>query len=193
MIQKAKEEDFERINSVYKSCLINIKKINDPEYAANIQKSGFLIPLSTKEERRRRIKKSQIFKVYKNKDNILGFIDINKEFYFPENADNIIWFDQGLKNEYFHGNQSTVLHLVAVDPKYARQRIASKLLQSCLKELRKKKIKYLFSLVVLGPITNCPSLIFHHQHGFKRITTLPCLSTLFGFKDYQSLFFVKNL
>jgi L-amino acid N-acyltransferase YncA len=192
MIRPATIKDFKAIEKIYQSHLLDQQKVAQPNYAAKMQKSGFLLDLSDATERQKRVETSQLFKVYEENGQVFGFIDINKEIYFPEEADNIVWFDQQRKQEYFHGKNSTVLHLIAVDQKATSKGIASQLLQGCLEDLKKQGMGYLFSLIVFGPVTNCPSLVFHHKHGFERVSVAQPID-LFGFKNYQSLLFVKKL
>jgi L-amino acid N-acyltransferase YncA len=136
MIRPATIKDFKAIEKIYQSHLLDQQKVAQPNYAAKMQKSGFLLHLSNTSERQKRLTTSQLFKVYEKGGQILGFIDINKEIYFPEQASNILWFDQKLKREYFHGKNSTVLHLIAVNPKTTHKGIANQLLQSCLEGLK---------------------------------------------------------
>lgn len=192
MIRKATSEDIDSIWSIYSSIVFDVNKIDNHEYSSTAQKNGFIISESTKEEVASRITSSQDFQLYEEGGEIQGFLDINKETYFPEEADNIIWFDENLKEEYFHGNNNTALHLIALNQNARNKGIASSLFNTSLNKLKDSNLKYLFSIITIGPVTNCPSLVWHEKNGFKRVcVTMPI--ELFGLKDYMSLLLCKTI
>lgn len=192
MIRKATQDDIDAVFRLYEHHSLDISRVNDNEYAAEVQRDGFLIALETKEEMAERIEKNYLFHVYEDAGKIIGFINLNKEIYFPEDADNAIWLDKDLKKSYFHGSDSITLHEIIVDHENKRQGIATQLLESCNEILRNAHYNHLFSIVAFGPLTNCPSLIFHAKNGFERAcATMPF--DLFGLKNYMSLLFHKRL
>lgn len=192
MIRKADLSDLDQIWEINTSYFLDIAKLNNSDYVTLMQKQGLLLELETKTEFGSRINTDTLFSVYEQDEKILGFIDINKEIYFPKEADNIIWLKDGLREHYFDDPKSTVLHTIAVKRENMGKGIASQLLEYAVSELKKQQFKNLFSIIVFGSLTNCSSLLFHSKNGFRRA----CVSMpmdLFGIKNYQSLLFVKNL
>jgi len=192
MIRKAKVEDLEQIYPLYKRYALDISKVNDISYSSKIQKEGFFIDLSDKEDCKKRIRSSLIFNVLEDNKKIVGFIDINKEIYFPEEAPNIVWLNKEAKFEYFKGKNSTVLHLIAVEPRYRGKGVADELLQNSEEELKKKGYKNIFAIVTTGPLKNNPSISFHNKMGFKKVCETKPID-LFGLKDYESVLFRKTI
>lgn len=146
----------------------NVNKLGDPDYESKVQKEGFTISTGAT-NLLTRIKTSRIFNVYENQGKTIGYIDIDKEIYFPEQAKNIIWFNKTLKDIYFQG-------------------IAKELLMSAIKELRRSEFEHLFSIITTGPVKNFPSISFHTKFGFTKICETKPIN-LFGLKNYESALF----
>lgn len=192
MIRKATPDDLETIFSLYEANSLDISRITDPVYATKVQRDSFLIALEDKNEMLDRIQSNLLFLVYETEGKVVGFININKEIYFPEDADNIIWFDDSLKKSYFHSDTSITFHEIIIDREYKGQGIGKKLLDESLKTLKEKQYTDLFSIVAFAPVTNCASLLFHERNEFQRA----CVSMpfdLFGLKNYMSLLFHKQI
>jgi ribosomal protein S18 acetylase RimI-like enzyme len=188
MIRKATPNDLERIYSLYRANSLNISNVTDPTYAAKIQQDGFLLALEDKTELLERIQNNFLFNVYEIEQKVVGFLNINKEIYFPEDADNIIWFDDELKRSYYHNNSSITLHEIVVDPSFKGQGFGRELLENSLNTLKEKHYTDLFSIVAFAPLTNCASIIFHTRNGFER-TCVSMPDDLFGLQNYQSVLF----
>jgi N-acetylglutamate synthase-like GNAT family acetyltransferase len=192
MIRKAEIKDLEQVYALYKEYSLDISRVGQPSYDTKIQKSGFTLDLTSRDELKDRISSSTLFLVYELAGKIVAYIDINKEIYFPEKAENIVWFNKGLEREYFHGSKSTVLHYVVVSKNYRNKGIAKELLGNALKALKKKGFKSIFAIITIGSITNCRSVIFHTKAGFTpACITLPI--DLFGLKNYQSLLLYRKI
>jgi L-amino acid N-acyltransferase YncA len=192
MIRKAVPNDLEQIYRLYQNYSLDTTKVTDSNYAANVQRDGFLIALESKKDIADRIQNDFLFTVFEEDGKVAGFINVNKEIYFPEEANNIIWFDKALKKQYFHDDTSIVLHQIIVDETYKGKGIGKKLLEESIQTLRTASYKDLFSIVTLGPVTNCASILFHTKNGFGRVcVTMPI--DLFGLKNYQSLLFHKRI
>jgi len=174
MIRKADLSDLDQIWEINTSHFLDITKLNNSDYVTLMQKQGLLLEMETKTEFGSRINTDTLVSVYEQDDKILGFIDINKEIYFPKEADNIIWMEDGLREHYFDDPKSTVLHTIAVKKGNMSKGIASQLLENTISELKLQQFKKLFSIIVFGSLTNCSSLLFHSKHGFKRA----CVSIL---------------
>jgi GNAT superfamily N-acetyltransferase len=192
VIRKATSQDLDQIWGIYKDSALDVSKAGDPNYGAKVQKEGFVIETSDKEDLLRRIKTSRIFNVYIENGETLGFVDINKEIYFPKDADNIIWLKPKAEDEYFHGKETITLHLIAADKSHQNEGIAKMLLEDAETKLKKAGITQLFAITTTGPLTNCPSITWHTKMGFERVCiTLPI--DLFGLKNYTSLLFRKTI
>lgn len=188
MIRKAKKHDINEIYSLYRDYSLNVEKIHEPEYATTVQQDGFLVALEDKNDIEKRIESNFLFHVYEENGKILGYININKEIYFPEDADNIIWFDKALKQMYFHSKTAIVLHEIIVARNQHEKGIATQLLEQSKQAVVDAGYTDIFSIVTLAPVTNCPSLIFHTKNVFERAcVTMPI--ELFGMKNYMSVLF----
>ena len=192
MIRKAFLSDSKKLWSLKRAFVLDISKVGDISYCTQLQQDGFFVSNETENEHKARITNSTIFNVYEKDEKPVGLIDINHEIYFPKEADNIIWLDQKLKIIYFEDERSVALHQIVVDKKYQGTGIATEMLQTAVKELINHKIKQLFSIVTTGPVTNCPSIVWHTAMGFERACVTNPID-LFGLKNYTSLLFYKNL
>lgn len=191
MIRKADQTDLDQIWQLHADYILDVSLVAEPKYGAEVQSRGFIVSESTKVDIAKRIDNSVIFNVYEENGRILGLIDINREIYFPEEAGNIIWTSNELKNSYFHRNDSIVLHYIAVDKGSKGKGISNKLFINAVNQLEATGFKDLFSIVTTGPLTNCPSIIWHTKMSFDRAcVTMPI--DLFGLKDYTSLLFHRK-
>lgn len=192
MIRRAEPKDIDDIFFLYQRYALNVNNVDDPFYIQKVQKEGFTIDLNDRNDLANRIQNSLIFNVFVKTNQILGYIDINKEIYFPEEADNIVWLDKEAKNEYFHGEKSVALHHIVVNPEYKGRGIGRKLLKHSEDELRIKGYKYLFAIITTGPVKNFPSTAFHNKMGFKKVCETKPID-LFGLKNYESELYLKNI
>lgn len=191
MIRKAAAEDLEEIQKLHGQYILDISKVNDPEYGAKVQNEGFTVS-SGESDLLKRIQESLIFNVSIVDGRLAGYIDINKEIYFPEDAENIIWLNTDLKNVYFHQEDSIKLHHIATSPDFRGKGIASELLNKSLEELKEKGYKHLFAIVTTSPLTNNASIAFHEKMGFKKVCITKPID-LFSLKNYESLLFYKQI
>jgi len=192
MIRRALLSDLDNVYDLYSIQSTDISQINNSEYSAQVQTNGFIVPLESKESIKDQIQNHFLFNVYESDGEITGFIDFNKEIYFPEEADNIIWLDKKLKDVYFHDDSSIALHEIVVNKEHRGKGVGRKLLENAISELSSRKYQHIFSIVALSPLTNCPSIIFHTKNKFERVcVTMPI--NLFGLENYQSLLFYKKI
>lgn len=191
MIRKANVKDLKQVKRLHDLYVLDVSRLSNPNYIAKVKKEGFTVSPG-KSDLSRRIHESQIFDVYEIDGKIAGYIDINKEVYFPEEADNIVWVDPKLKTLYFKGKDTTCLHHIAVLPEHKKKGVASKLFKNSLEKLRTKGVKYLFAIITTGPVANKPSIVFHQKMGFiKACETKPI--DLFGLKNYESVLFYRKI
>jgi len=191
MIRRATQEDVKEIQQLHDKYVLDISKINDPEYCVKVQKEGFTVS-SGGNNLLKRIQESVLTNVLIVDEKLSGYIDINKEIYFPEDAENIVWLDSKLKNVYFHQNDSITLHHIATSPDFRGKGVASRLLNNSLSELKEKGYKHLFAIITTGPLTNNASIAFHKKMGFKKVCVTKSID-LFGLKNYESQLFYKEI
>ena len=84
------------------------------------------------------------------------------------------------------------LDRISLLPQYRGMKLASKMLQEAERLLINQGIGYLYSYVVISPITNTASIIFHDYNGFERVDISKTL-TFAGLKNYQSFKYCKKL
>lgn len=76
-------------------------------------------------------------------------------------------------------------------PDFARQGIATQLFQTCLLQLPTDQTN-LYSITAFAPALNIPSFLVHQKFGFRPIAiSLP--TNMFGFEDYQSLLWKREI
>src|SRR5260221_14612694 len=105
MIRKANLYDLEAIYSLYTAYLLDISRVHDPAYASTVQRDGFTVAPASKEKLAQRIENNVLFNIFEADEEMLGFININREIYFPEDSDKIIWFSKAFKDNYFHNEK----------------------------------------------------------------------------------------
>jgi len=192
VIRKAAVNDIGEIWKIHQGSVLDVSRVSDKEYCAEVQANGFIVSGIKEADEQERIEKSSIFDVFEEGGEVIGFVDVNNEIYFPEDADNTVWLTPGLKHSYFHGQDSTVLHHIGTVLSARRRGIARELFENSLPTLKDRGYKHLFSIVTTGPVTNCPSIVWHTKMGFERAcTTTPV--DIFGLKDYTSLLFHISL
>lgn len=133
---------------------------------------------------------NKIHLVYDVNGKAVAFLRIDEEQEMDINT-GAHWVVTDLKSVYF-SKPHAGLGGISVLPEFGRTGIATNLLESTVNLLRKKDIKYLFSFVVISPITNFPSMIWHEKIGFERIAILNP-DSLFGMDNYQSILYGKKL
>lgn len=194
MIRKATVNDSQAILGILQSFVLDITQLGNPQYESKVQKQGIFVDNGdfTLEEINRRVVESIINNVWEENGKIVGIVDVNREVYFPENADNIIWFDEKRKENYYRSDKAVELHLIAVSSNYHGKGIATKLFVNALVKLKELGYTDLYSILMFGPVTDCPSIIWHAKNGFSRAcVTMPI--DLFGIKNYQSLLMHRRI
>ena len=191
MIRKVKSSDLDRIFAIYSSYCIDRSRLNDYKYQFDLQKNGFLLGLDTKSTIKKLIESSELFLVDEDNKDIRGYIIFNKDKDYLDDRYKI-WLNTSMREKYYLGDKTISVYEVAVAENHHGKGVAAVLLNKSEKILTEKGIKELFSIVTIAPITNCPSLLFHHRNGFNRIA-VGKPRTLFNLKDYSSILFGKVL
>lgn len=188
MIRRAQTADFEAITKTYENLALNVPRLTkDSDYRLQVQRSGFLLSgeLGFNEFQQ----EVQGYSVYEDAGKMVGYICIEEE---PETTkEQWSWFREDLKALYF-SEQRANLGRIGVLPTAKQHGVATALFQDAERRLRAKKVPGLFSFVVLSPVTNFPSMMFHEKHGFERVAVMkPCF--LYGMDGYQAFMYGKKL
>ena len=107
-------------------------------------------------------------------------------------SNQLIWFQEDMEPIYF-SHPYAGISVITVSPAIQHQGIGTLLFQEIATRIKQRgEISYLFSSIVLSPITNVPSILFHEKMEFNRIacTYYP---ELFWLKNYQRILYGKKL
>lgn len=185
MIRNALESDFENIANIREPYIVDIDRLSDSDYRWKMQKSGFIGRL-TKVEFETDL--HHLFLVSEDDTGIVGYLRIDRDHEYKDN-DKKLWLYENAKDEYFTGHHAEI-GMIGVRSDMKGTGVGSRLLSYALSELQNKEIKYLFSIVVLSPITNFPSMMFHEKHGFERVA-VSYPHHHFEMENYQSVLYKK--
>ena len=190
MIRQAQIEDYEVIKKIKCSLGIDRSKLDNREYRVSLQKNGFvLFPDLEKSDFEQDLQK--IFLVYEQENEIIGYIKIDTEPEMTKEA-KPIWFQEDMEPLYF-SSPHAVIAPIAVSPAAKHKGVGTALLQEAIKRIKQRKdVIYLFSFIVLFPITNTSSMLFHEKCGFDRIAATSYLD-VYELKPYQSVLYGKRL
>ena len=192
MIRQVRAEDYDDIKSIKETLLLNSSRINEPEYHVKTEQAGFFLykKQQTVEEFTKDLQKIHL--VYEENDQVKGYLRIDDSQEMENDTDvDVLWYKPEMREIYFSVPHAAMAG-IGLLPEFANKGIAKELLDSAIREVRKKEIPYLFSFVAVSPMTNIASLLFHERNGFGRIA---CCTTseMFGLKNYQSFLFGKKL
>lgn len=189
MVRQVLPSDYEAFLQIHKETNLSLENLKDPKYKFHIQKNGFLLPSTlTKEHFEKDLGK--IHFVYEVNNRAVGFLRIDEEQEM-DMSDEVSWLRPDLKDLYFSKPHADIGGL-AVLPEFGKTGIATKLLIASIEKIKEKNIPYLFSFVVISPITNFPSMIWHEKNDFERVA-VSNPHTLFDMKNYQSFLFGKKI
>ncbi len=188
-IRDATDKDITSIQLLHDKFILDVQRADDPEYGAMVQQRGFTVSAGGSEIAQR-LRTSVLLNVAEVNDEVVGYIDMSKEEYFPEDADNIIWFNKDKKAIYYHDEYALTLHHIVTD--IPGKGIATGLFENALSDLKQEGYQHVFSIVATAPLSNCASIIWHTRQGFERICTHTPID-LFGLKNYQATLFYKEM
>src|SRR3990170_4403071 len=193
MIRSATPDDLGSIVKIYNKVRLDRKKLGNIRYETELQKNGFLLGIDTPEKILEEIKETYDFLVEEKNGKISGYLVANhrdhQKFYDDEYK---TWFDLELKDFYYNNPKGMTIATLAVDPSFTGKGVATKLLKFLEENLKKEDFKYLFSIVTLAPITNCPTIIWHTKNGFRRFA-MGRPRRLFDLDNYSGVLFYKKL
>jgi len=189
MTRPAKIEDAKEIINLQQALILDVHALSHHSYRVQIQQEGFLIKNHLLTETIDQALIQRYF-VHEQDGHIVGYIRIDETAEMTDDSD-AYWLEPSIKKQYYvlpHANISRL----AVRPDVRKHGIAKAMLELAEKQAKKRGVKYLFSFVVLSPVTNTVSLLFHERSGFERAAiTFP--RPLFGMQGYQSILYYKEL
>lgn len=190
MIRQAQTEDYEAIQKIKSALGIDRSKLDNRDYRVSLQKNGFvLFPNLEKSDFEQDLQK--IFLVYEQESEIVGYIKIDTEQEMTKES-KPIWFQEHMEPLYF-SSPHAVIAPIAVSPTAKHKGVGTALVQEAIKRIKQRQdILYLFSFVVLFPIINTSSILFHEKCEFDRIAVTSYLDAC-ELKPYQSVLYGKRL
>ena len=190
MIRKAIAHDYSALMHIKHTLGLEVSYLDDLDYKVKMQKAGFLLKTPSYTPEEFQIDLDKIFLVYEDNGKAVGFIRID-EIQEIDRTAKAWWNMPEIQDAYFSLPHADIGG-IAVLPEVANRGVATDLLNRAIDEIRNKNIPYLFSLVVVSPITNTPSILFHEKNGFQRLA-LVTEPDYFEYKQYQSIIYGKSL
>jgi len=189
MIRQAQPTDYEAIKDIDEKLTIDTQKISERDYLSNMERSGFLVQNTfTLEKFEKEI--TTTFLVTEIEEKIVGYLRIEDATYLDKERPAIVYkpelVESQIKKPYKYLDRISLL------PEYRGRKLASKMLTAAEKLLKNEEVGYLYSFVVVSPITNTASIIFHDYNGFERVDISKTF-TFAGFENYQSFKYCKKL
>lgn len=193
MIRLATSSDLDNLQTLHNKVILDMVKFGTPAYDAAIQKSGFLLGTDEPNSLANDLENGYKFLVYEENGKILGYLNadhrMEQRFYDDEYK---TWFNTELRDFYYQSPKGMSIATVAVDPDSSVCGIATSLLNELESYLKKDGYEYLFSIVVLAPLTNCASILWHTKNGFKRLG-MGRPRRLFELDNFASVLLYKKL
>lgn len=194
MIRKATQNDLDGIIAIYNAVKLDRSKLGDVAYETQIQKNGFLLGLDDAGTFTKEINDAYAFLVSIENNKVVGYLiadhSDDQKFYDDQYK---TWFDEDLKDFYYQNPKGMTIASLAVDPDFGHKGIATALLHVLEEQLVKESFEKLFSIITVGPLTNCPSIIWHTRHGFQRLAMGRPRKNLFNLAWYSGILMYKAL
>lgn len=189
MIRQAVTTDFNSIRKIQESLILDTTHISNQVTRVSIAMRGFLVgSIYTHDSFHADIHKT--FLVYERTRRVVGYLRVDEKQEIHVSTDTN-WYVPDLKNAYFSFPHAT-MGALAVLPEYQNHHIGNELLATAVDNLKKSNRSSLYSCVVVSPITNIASLLFHERNGFQRVG-VTYHKKLFGLLNYQSFLYRLNL
>lgn len=192
-IRDAKESDLSQLQDLHTKLQLDLSKLGETTYDTEVQKKGFMLGTDGVHDMAEELSKAYKFLVAEDNGIILGFLiaDHRKEqkFYDDEYK---TWFDTKLKDFYYASEKGMTVATILVDPESTKKGVAGALLEELEKDLKSNSFEYLFSIVVVAPVTNTPSIIWHTKQGFKRLA-MGRPRRLFELDNFVSVLLYKKI
>lgn len=190
MIRQAVPRDFESLKHIKNMLGLEVDTLGDLAYRLKVQKNGFLLKRPAYREEEFQTDLQKIYLVCEDAGQVNGYVRIDETQEMEKGAE-AWWFIPELMEPYFSLPHADIGG-IAVLPEASHKGVATNLLTAAIAAIKQKRIPYLFSFVVLSPVTNMPSILFHEKNGFHRIA-LVNESEFFQLKKYQSFLYGKKL
>ena len=186
IIKLLTDREFMEVIEIQKENLLDFTRVNNPDYAGEIEKKGFFIAPCSLDE------------LKNDKEKILIGIEENNKILA------YVWVSVMVDNHKYNNWKSEEIEKNIFDKKiYKIKEIAVKktelgkgwggiLLKALEEYLDNKSIKYLVSSVAFYPIKNLASIGFHEKNGFEVVSISPKVE-YFGFKKYQCVLMAKKI
>lgn len=188
MIRQATVDDYQSIQQIRSKIGLQREKLQEELYLQKVEKEGFLLyPTISLDEYKEEIQ--QLFLVFVEESIVKGFIHIDTAHAISSSSP-VVWNNEEIKNIYF-SNPHAYVSGIAVDPQFAHHGIATQLLQEAIKHLS-QETKNLFSIVVVSPVHNTPSIVFHGKNGFKEVGRIAYAHRA-DLDNYKSIVYAKKL
>jgi ribosomal protein S18 acetylase RimI-like enzyme len=189
MIRPAELEDFDSIIRIRKASALDMAKLKNTGYRVQVQRSGFLLPIElTFEDFEKNLSN---YSVYLDNGRVSGYVRVDTGHDIKPKT-KVFWLKEELRQVYFSEPHSYI-YGIGVLPETRHKGIATKMMQSVETKTRALGITYLFSLAVLSPVTNFPSMMLHEKNGFERLVVVLEPISVNDPADYQALMYGKKL
>jgi GNAT superfamily N-acetyltransferase len=189
MVRLARPEDSEAIRLIQESLTLDVEKLGDSAYRTKVQESGFLIKNHLIKETFDNEVISR-YVVSEHEGKLVGYLRVDDIQEMTEET-SVYWLKPELEDRYFARPHACISRLAVVS-EARKLGLGKKMLTQAEQLLKAKGVTDLFSFVVLAPVTNTVSLLFHEKNGFERAAlTLP--RPLFQMEAYQSILYHKAL
>jgi N-acetylglutamate synthase-like GNAT family acetyltransferase len=195
MIRQAEQADVDAITRIRESVTIDMGRLDDTDYAVNMQRQGFLFPSGPTQEQL--IVELVDYRVVQRDQNIVGFYALHAEQEdLTSEQTGVSWLKPGLEESYF-SLPHALLSSVSVESGVRHRGIATEMLEDAEQQARGRGASHLFAFVALTPVTNFASMMFHEKNGFDRAATssphLFVADNGFQVEGYQFFLYGKHL
>lgn len=180
--------DFEAVVHIRDSTALEIDRLNDADYRVEIQRTGFLLPTGLTVDEYRADLSSYL--AFEKGGEAIGYLCLHDHIGMSSEEVNF-WFRPDLNDAYNSGSY-VYIYGIGVLPDTRRLGVASELLKAAENEARKRNASWLFSMIVISPVTNIASMMFHERNDFERAAVLNITEEV-GLKGFQNLVYAKPL
>jgi N-acetylglutamate synthase-like GNAT family acetyltransferase len=193
MIRQAELSDLNDIVRIRESVTIDMDRLDDLEYRVDMQRNGFLLPSGPNAEELR--EELSQYSVSEHEEQVVGSFYVHADQIIPQEQ-NVFWLKPNLRDAYYSSPQGRIGG-ISVSPDSRQKGVATEMLHAAEKRFRAEGIHWLFAFIVLTPVTNFASMMFHEKNGFDRVaTSSPYLFEAgngFQIEGYQFMLYGKQL
>lgn len=189
MIRSAEFSDYKGIVAIRNALALDVLKLDNPQYVAEVEQNGFLLPVGTPQSDFGRSMADYIISEIDGK--VAGFLRLDdKQEMTPDEIPH--WATPEMEATYW-GTPHASIGKIAVAPTMAKRGIAGAMLAEAEQRVKTWGISHLFSFIVTcEPPTNHPSIGFHVKNGFQAVASLEP-QTAYGIRGYIATLYGKEL